>query len=282
MTTSVTPAPASVSRTRSRRRSGDGRYGGIGVSRQQLGHDVVAADPGDLLGDVGLDEQVAPPRSGRSRAPSRRRRRSTIERLRAAATVDRRPGRRRLGGDADPAEQRALLVGRQLGAEEAVDPRRSEGDTRRRRLRGVRVDGAGRDASAGPLADEARRPIRAEPCEAMLLALLEAQARLGAEGVPERGPADAHRVEDGRFDRDVRSSRPRSPSSAPPMTPAMPIGPAGSAMIRVSGVELAADVVERLEPLPGARATDDDPPVANRRRRRTCGSACRARASRSC
>ena len=36
-----------------------------------------------------------------------------------------------------------------------------------------------------------------------VLALLEPKARLGAEGVALAGPADAHRVEDGRLDDDV-------------------------------------------------------------------------------
>ncbi len=68
---------------------------------------------------------------------------------------------------------------------------------------GVRIDGARGDLAARPLGDEARRPVGTDPGEAELLALLEAQARLGAEGVAEGRPADADRVEDGRLDDDV-------------------------------------------------------------------------------
>ncbi len=43
---------------------------------------------------------------------------------------------------------------------------------------------------------------------------------------------------------------------APPMTPAMPIGPVGIGDEQRLGVELARDVIERLEALPGpARRT---------------------------
>ena len=54
--------------------------------------------------------------------------------------------------------------------------------------------------------------------------------------------------------------------AAPPMTPAMADGPSGSAMSSVSVVELAVDVVERLEPLALAGQADDEPAVADRGR----------------
>ena len=52
---------------------------------------------------------------------------------------------------------------------------------------------------------------------------------------------------------------------APPITPAMPIGPSGSAMISVSGVRLADEVVERLEALPRARPRTEDAAVVDGR-----------------
>ena len=196
-------------------------------------HEVVAADADDLLGDVRLDREVA--------APGRDGRIDDLvtagldgERLVAGGDRDARArgGRRRL--DPDPGQQRALLVGREGRPEQAVDPRRPERDVRRRRLDRVRIDAPGRDLAAGPFGDEPRGPVGAEPRQARLLALLEAQAGLGSQRVAERRPADADRVEDGRFDDDVGRPSPIS-DVAPPMTPAIPIGPVGSAMTSVSG-----------------------------------------------
>ena len=92
VTTSVRPAPASVSRTSSRTSSGDGRNCGHRGVRRDRRHELVAADPGDLLRDVRLDRDVAAPRRARSRdsvRPRRPRRRA------ARARARRRPGRRR-------------------------------------------------------------------------------------------------------------------------------------------------------------------------------------------
>ena len=88
--------------------------------------------------------------------------------------------------------------------------------------------------AAGPLGDEPGRPVGAEPGQPELLALLEPQARLGAQGVAEGRAADAIGVEDRRLDDDVAVVSPIS-EVAPPMTPAMASGPAGSAMSSVSG-----------------------------------------------
>ena len=106
-------------------RSGDGRYGGIGVSGRMSGIELVAADPGDLLGDVRLDGEVAAPgRDGRHEDV--RLRGVHLERLRAAGNDDARAGGRRLGRDADARQHGALLVGGYVDAQQAVDPRRSE------------------------------------------------------------------------------------------------------------------------------------------------------------
>ena len=73
---------------------------------------------------------------------------------------------------------------------------------RRRRLR-LAVDDADGGPTAGPAQHERGGPVGAGQGHAVLLALLEAQAGLAAQGVAEGGAADAHRVEDGRLDDDV-------------------------------------------------------------------------------
>ena len=50
---------------------------------------------------------------------------------------------------------------------------------------------------------------------------------------------------------------------SPPMTPAIPIGPAGSAITRVSGSSAPLNVIEVSEPLAGRRPPDDDPAVVD-------------------
>ena len=50
------------------------------------------------------------------------------------------------------------------------------------------------------------------------------------------------------------------------MTPAIPIGPAGSAITQGVRIERPLDVVEGLEPLAGRRRPDDDPAVVDGRR----------------
>ena len=126
-----------------------------------------------------------------------------LERLRAAGHEHACRARRRLGDHADARQQLALLLDRDLHAEEAVDARRSERDVHGLEFRRVRVDDPGRDRAAGPRLDEPGAAVGAEPRQPVLLALLEAEARLGPQGVAERRPADAHRVEDGRLDDDV-------------------------------------------------------------------------------
>ncbi len=130
---------------------------------------------------------------------------------------------------------------------------------------GFDVDGAGRDLAAGPLGDEAGRPVGTEPREAELLALLEAEAGLGPEGVAEGRPADADRVEDGRLDDDVRRPVPDlGRRAAHDAGDADRTGRVGDE--ERLGVELAHDVVERLEALARRRPADDDPAVVDRGR----------------
>ena len=112
VTTSVSPAPASASRTTSRTAIGSravGRHRRVGERRLDR---FVAGDAGDLLGDVGLDGEVGPP--GRHDRGEDR----SLARRRPAAGCHERPGscvpgRRRLRGDADPGEERRLGVGRE-------------------------------------------------------------------------------------------------------------------------------------------------------------------------
>ena len=175
-------------------RAATARNGGIGVSRQDRRDRLVAADAGDLLGDVGLDRDVAAP--GRDDRDE--------ERLVAGSSIVERLRRRPRPDDpvdsaAPPARSRCR---RGRGARAARRPRApcraggspapagtatrvgpgSSGSCRR-----------GRGATEPPAhsAIEPRRPVGAEPGEPELLALLEPEARLGAEGVALAGPADA-------------------------------------------------------------------------------------------
>ena len=209
--------------------------------------EVVAADADHLLGDIGFDREVAAPgRDGRIDHVGVAG--LDVERLGAGRDADPGPwcGRGRL--DPDPGEERSLLVGCEVRAQQPVDPGRPEGDVRERRLGRVRIDHARRDLAACPFGDEAGRAIGTDPREAELLALLEAEARLGAQGVAEGRPPDADRVEDRRLDDDVGGPLPDLGVGA-----AHHAGdPDRTALVGDQerlGVELADDVVERLEAL---------------------------------
>ena len=214
-----TSRPRSGRRRRASRGRRRGPRAGRAVGRhrrvRQAGRDeLVAADAGDLLGDVGLDREVAPPgRDGRVDDLVRRRARRRAASC-PAATADARPGGRPAPSRCRPGRAaRAARRSRSRRPEQPVDARRPERDVRRRRARpGSSRRAPGATVAAGPLGDEPRRPVRADPREPELLALLEAEARLGAEGVAEGRPADADRVEDGRLDDDVgrRLARPRT------------------------------------------------------------------------
>ena len=170
------------------------------------------------------------------------------EGLLAGGDGDRRPGCGRLEADADPLEERRLLDVGERRAEEPVDPARPERDAPGPGLVRCGVDPSGRGRPARPADDQLRDAVGAEAGEARLLALLEAEARLGAEREVEGRAADAHRVEDGQFDDDVgrrlRDLRGR------------PAHDAGDGE-RTAGIgdeerlrrELPLDVVERLEGL---------------------------------
>ena len=126
----------------------------------------------------------------------------------------------------------------------------------------IGVDRARSDRAAGPLGDQARRAIGADACQARLLALLEAQARLGPKRIAEGRAPDADRIEDRGLNHDLRGGLVD--------LGARPAHDAGDAdrPVRVGdderlGVELAVDMVERLDPLAGGRAADDDPAVVD-------------------
>ena len=236
-----------------------GRHRGVG---QDVGHELVAADAGDLLGDVGLDREIAPP--GRdAREDDLVLAGVDVEGHRTGGDGDACPGRGGLGRDPDPLQQGALLGRAGRRPEEPVDASRAERHVRRGRRLRRRVDDATRDRTAGPLGDEPGRPVRAEPGQSMLLALLEPEARLRAQGVPEGCPADAHRIEDRGLDDDVRRGVGDLGTSS-----AHDPGDADGA-VRVGdeervGRQLAIDVIERLEPLPLAGESDDDLAPADR------------------
>ena len=118
---------------------------------------------------------------------------------------------------------------------------------------------------AGPLADEPGRAVRPELDEPVLLALLEAQARLRAERVAERGPPDADGVEHGGFDDDVGRGV-RDLRRCPAHDSGDPEDRLRVADEQRVGIELALDVVERLDALAGSRQAHDDPTVVDRRR----------------
>ncbi len=137
----------------------------------------------------------------------------------------------------------------------------SEGDARRLGLARIGVDGASRDAATRPLAHQPRRPIGTETGEPMLLALLEAQAGLGPQRVAEGGPADADRVEDRGFDDDGgRRVAHLGCRAAHDARERQRTGPIGDQQRR--RVEVALDVVERLEALARTCPPDDQPRAA--------------------
>ena len=126
-----------------------------------------------------------------------------LERLRAARDPD--PGVRGHGAVSIPtrASNARCSSAREGRAEQAVDPRRPEGDVGRRRLVGFVSTAPGATSPPAHSSDQAGRPVRTESGEPELLALLEAQARLRPKRVAERCPPDADRVEDRGLDDDV-------------------------------------------------------------------------------
>ena len=111
---------------------------------------------------------------------------------------------------------------------------------------------ARRDLAAGPGADQLRGPVGTQAREAELLALLETRAasERSARRWAVRRMLTGSKIADSTMTSVVASE---TSDVAPPMTPATASGPAGSAMSSVSGGQLAVDVVQRLEPLPGPR-----------------------------
>ncbi len=168
----------------------------------------------------------------------------------------------RLGLDPDPRQEVPLLVGRQRGAQQPVDPRGPERDPRRPRLVGRGIDPSAGDHAARPFLYELRGAVGADPRQPRLLALLEPAARLGAQREPLGRPPDAHWVEDRRLDgnvsRRVADLRGRAAHDPGDADRAVAVGD----QEHLAG-ELAFDMVQRLEPLPRKRATHDDrgPPV---------------------
>ena len=135
--------------------------------RQGRRDELVAADADDLLGDVGLDREVAPPgRDGRVDDLV------VAGRSTSSGLVP--------GGDRDPRARRPRAPSRSRRGPAARAARRRRGRCPSRRLTRagrnatcagggldrVRVDRARRDLAAGPLGDEPGRPVRADPRQA--------------------------------------------------------------------------------------------------------------------
>ena len=165
LTTSVSPAPTSVSRIASRSSSGLGRHGGGGVSGSVGGIASIAVDAGDLLDDVRLDGEVAAP--GRDRGDERRPGLGRdLDRLRAL-----RPRRRASPAgagrvvDARPGEDRGLPGGIEVEARAAGRPGPGGRRPRARRARPARCRSGRRSASRRPTRATSRAqrsaPIRA-------------------------------------------------------------------------------------------------------------------------
>ena len=181
-----------------------------------------------------------------------------------AATTIRVPGAAGAGVDPDARKERALLVRAEARPGEPVDTGGPEGDVPLRRFRGRRVDRARRDLAAGPLRDEAGRPVRPETRETPFLALLEAEAGVGPQRVTEGRPPDADRVEDGGLDDDLgRVVADLGAGTAHDAGDADRAARVGDE--QRLGLQLANDVVEGLESLAGFRAADDDPAIADER-----------------
>jgi hypothetical protein len=241
---STKPAAQSASRAvvddRARAEHGHGPQRLVGQRRRDL---VVAVDARDLLDEVDRDAQVVA--MGRHRAAQ------------ADAFVHR--------GDVDAREQPRDRCAVEAGAEESVHARRVERDRRHRGPRRTeRLDDAGRDAPAGELGQQPRRPVDRAPHAGRVDLALEAVRRLGRQAEPARRAAHAARVEVRALEEDVGRARGH-----------LGLGAAHYAgdRDRALGVgdhevvrgERARGTVQRRDLLVGARATHADLPAVDRR-----------------
>ncbi len=231
--------------------------------RQQAGERLVAPDARDLFGDIRLDGQVA--------AMSRDDRHECLRCVVAQSERAARGHGHRIGGprgfrgDLHPGEQCHLFGGLDGQTQQSRDASGPEGHPGQRPFDGVGVDDPGRGTTAGPGQDQLRRPIGADARETVFLALLEAQAGFAPQGVPEGGPADAHRVEQGRFHDDPRGRlRDLAGQAAHDARDAQRArGIRDEQHLRI---ERPLDVVERRQRLATGRSPDDDPAVRDGRR----------------
>ena len=104
------------------RRGPVGRHRGV---RQDPRDHLIAANSGDLFGHVRFDVQVASP-GGNDREEGLAVTRHRLQRLRGVSDRNASTRRGRFGRDPDALQDVALLVGRNVRAEEAVDPGRAE------------------------------------------------------------------------------------------------------------------------------------------------------------
>ena len=208
-----------------------------GRVRQPRGHLVVADDAHDFFGDVLFDRDVTPVRRD--------------DRHELVGTIA------WVGLDADSRKRGSHLVGGRVGAQQSVDPRWSEGHAVRLFVGRVGVKRSRRNAPAGPFREQLGRPIGADARESGLLALLETQARLTAQRIPESSAPYRDGIENRRLDDHCRRRLADLAAGA--------AHHAGNAdrPARVGDDEcvrrqVALHMIERLEPLPVARGPDHD------------------------
>ena len=142
----------------------------------QRGHRVVATNAADLFGHVRFDGDVTP-----VRRHDRNKRVCRAALLVALGDHEAVVVASRLDGDLDPFQRRTSLVGADLLAQETADAGRAECHSPRRVVIWIGVDHADRDPCAGPLREQLRGSVRAEPRQPRFLALLEPGAGLAAQ-----------------------------------------------------------------------------------------------------
>ena len=172
-----------------------------------------------------------------------------LERLGAGGDPDRRRSGHRGGLDPDPRQQGALVVRADLGAEQAVDPRRAERDAWLRRVVGGVSTAPG--ATWPPAHSAMSRAVRSAPTRARRHSWPFSKRRLASDRSAYRKAVRRMLIGSKMADSTTTFVVPSPISDVrPPMTPAIPIGPRVVGDDQGVRVQLALDVVERLERAP--------------------------------
>ena len=236
-----------------------GRHQRVGQMRRS---GLVATNTGHLLRHVGLDNQVPAP--GRHHRDERfLGTRVDDKGLWLDCDLDAGARRGRFCVHVYASQKAALLVCGNRRAEQLPHAGGPEGQLCRGRLLRRSVDATFRDRTAGPGERELRDPICPDAGETELLALLEAKARFGPQGVPMAGPTDADRIEHGGLDCDL-GRRIRDLAVGPAHHTGDADRAAGIRNDQGVGRQLALDVIEGLEAFPGKCEPDDDRPFLDR------------------